>query len=180
MVEKRELLGMLAKEDIRDLNMVLEMLQGLRSIREVGDNVDCCTIMDPLHKAVEKNFGEPETKKVDPVMERINANLKRCAELEKELDHILNPKPVEVKNNKTMESDMIVLDAYIKFKSKSYNSILKDIEEIRRGVEASSDILNIEDISFEREDDLVVGRLNIFSTLTKEKMQELSKKGVIL
>ena len=51
MLEKERVLEVLGGFDVKDLNMVMELLQGKQYVESKGNPVKWETIMDPLHRA---------------------------------------------------------------------------------------------------------------------------------
>lgn len=62
MLSKKEVLGMMESFDVKDLNQVFEMLQGLKSVRATGNDVSWTEIFKPLHKAIDTSRGYEHNK----------------------------------------------------------------------------------------------------------------------
>ena len=61
---------------------------------------------------------------------------------------------------------------------KNYNDVLKDVEEVRKGVELSKGIITLENVEITRISN-VTATVQLKASLTKEQMKELSKRGSI-
>jgi len=137
MLEKKEVLEVLGGFDVKDLNQVMELLQGKKYVESKGHNVEWSAIMDPLHKATTLvTFGKEYV--------RMSLNLY--------------------------------------FKSNKYESLLDDVNEVKKGVELSNGLLELKEVEFKDWKFLgyVEASVRVVGTFTKEMMKELSKKGVIL
>lgn len=166
MLEKERVLEMLAEFDVKDLNQVMELLQGKKYVESKGNPVEWSTIMDPLHKATTiATFGKEYVERE----ERIKSRLEHIDELIENIDKV---QPAE------FQSDELDMSLYLYIKSKEYNNVLKDIEEIRKGVELSNGIMTLENVEIRRISD-VRATVQLKASLTKEQIKELSKRGSI-
>lgn len=166
MLEKKNVLERLGEFDVRDLNMVMELLEGKKYVESKGHNVEWSAIMDPLHKASTLvTFGKEYVEREQHLKETLT-----------EIDNLI--KNVDKIQPAEFQSDELSMSLHLYIKSKEYNNVLKDIEEIRKGVEMSNGILTISDVEIRRIVN-VTGSVNIRATLTKEQMKELSKRGSI-
>lgn len=166
MLEKKDVLERLGEFDVRDLNMVMELLEGKKYVEEKGNPVKWETIMDPLHKASTIcTFGKEYVER----QERIKSRLEHIDELIENIDKV---QPAE------FQSDELDMSLYLYIKSKEYNNVLKDIEEIRKGVEMSNGIMTLENVEIRRISD-VRATVQLKASLTKEQIKELSKRGPI-
>jgi hypothetical protein len=166
MLEKKNVLEALGEFDVRDLNMVMELLQGKKYVESKGQKVEWSTIMDPLHKATTiATFGKEYAERE----ERIKSTLENVDELIKNIDKV---QPAE------FQSDELDMSLYLYIKSKEYNNVLKDVEEVRKGVELSKGIITLANVEIRRIGD-VTATVQLRASLTKEMMKELSKRGSI-
>lgn len=136
MLSKKEVLGMMESFDVKDLNQMFEMLQGLKSVRATGNDVSWTEMCKPIYKALDESRG----------------------------------------HNKGLNSDSIEMCMFVYLKSEQTSNIIKDVQEIMKGVESLPELIKLEDLEIKE------GRANlkIRMNMTKEQMNELSKKGVIL
>ena len=166
MLEKERVLEALGEFDVKDLNMVMELLQGKQYVESKGNPVKWETIMDPLHKASTIcTFGKEYVERE----ERIKSRLKEIDDLIENIDKV---QPAE------FQSEELDISLYLYIKSKNYNDVLKDVEEVRKGVEMSNGIMTLENVEVRRISD-VTATVQLKASLTKEQIKELSKRGPI-
>ena len=137
MLEKERVLEVLGGFDVKDLNQAMELLQGLKSVRSTGNDVDWSEMCRPIYKALDTNRNG---------------------------------------HNKGLNSDSVELCMFVYLKSENTSDIIKDVQEILRGSESLPELIKLEDLEIKE------GRANlkIRMNMTKEQMNELGKKGVIL
>jgi hypothetical protein len=170
MLEKKEVLEVLGGFDVKDLNQVMELLQGKKYVESKGHNVEWSAIMDPLHKATTLvTFGKEYVEREQHLKETLN----RIDDLIKNVDKV---QPAELK------SDELRMSLNLYFKSNKYESLLDDVNEVKKGVELSNGLLELKEVEFKDWKFLgyVEASVRVVGTFTKEMMKELSKKGVIL
>lgn len=170
MLEKERVLERLGEFDVKDLNQVMELLEGKKYVEQKGNPVEWSTIMDPLHKATTAcTFGKDYIERE----ERIKETLKKIDDLSKNIDKV---QPAELK------SDELRMSLNLYFKSNKYESLLDDVNEVKKGVELSNGLLELKEVEFKDWKFLgyVEASVRVVGTFTKEMMKELSKKGVIL
>lgn len=166
MLEKKDVLERLGEFDVKDLNMVMELLEGKKYVETKGNPVEWSAIMDPLHKATTiATFGKEYVERE----ERIKSRLKEIDELIENIDKV---QPAE------FQSEELDMSLYLYIKSKNYNDVLKDVEEVRKGVELSNGIMTLENVEIRRISD-VRATVQLKASLTKEQIKELSKRGPI-
>ena len=139
MLSKKEVLGMMESFDVKDLNQMFEMLQGLKSVRAAGKDVTWSEIFKPLHKAID----------------------------ESRVGH---------EYNKGLNSDEIEICMFIYLKSKETSAIIKDVQEVVKGIESLPELIKLEDLEIKENKANLKVRLNG----TREQLNELSKRGLIL
>lgn len=148
MLSKKEVMERIGEFNERDLNMVMELLEGKKYVESKGHNVEWSTIMDPLHKASTLvTFGKEYVEREQHLKKTLN----EIDELIKNVDKV---QPAE------FQSDELSMSLHLYIKSKEYNDVLRDIEEIRKGVEMSNGILTISDVEI-RKIVNVTGSVNI-------------------
>ena len=170
MLEKKEVLEVLGGFDVKDLNQVIELLQGKKYVESKGHNVEWSAIMDPLHKATTLvTFGKEYVEREQHLKETLN----RIDDLIKNVDKV---QPAELK------SDELRMSLNLYFKSNKYENLLDDVNEVKKGVELSNGLLELKEVEFKDWKFLgyVEASVRVVGTFTKEMMKELSKKGVIL
>lgn len=165
MLEKKNVLERLGEFDVKDLNMVMELLEGKKYVEQNGNPVEWSTIMNPLHEASTLvTFGKEYVERDKHLKETLN----KIDELIKNVDKV---QPAE------FQSDELGMSLYLYIKSKEYNNVLKDVEEIRKGVEMSNGIMTLEDVEIRRISN-VTATVQLKATLTKEQIKELSKRSI--
>lgn len=170
MMEKEKCLEMLAGFEVRDLNQVVELLQGKQYIESKGHNVEWSKIMDPLHKASTLvTFGKEYVEREESLKNTLN----QIDGLIKNMD---KAQPAELK------SDELKMSLNLYFKSGKYENLIDDVNEVKKGIELSNGLLELKEVEFKDWKFLgyVEASVRIVGTFTKEMMKELSKKGVIL
>lgn len=170
MMEKEKCLEMLAGFEVKDLNQVVELLQGKQYVESKGEKVEWSTIMDPLHKATTAaTFGKEYLERE----ERIKSTLENVDKLIKNMDKV---QPAELKSNE------LKMSLSLWFKSDKYEKLIDDVNEVKKGVELSNGLLELKDLEFKdwKFAGYVEAYVRIVGTFTKEMMRELSKRGVIL
>lgn len=166
MLEKKDVLERLGEFDVKDLNMVMELLEGKQYVESKGNPVKWETIMDPLHKASTLvTFGKEYVERE----EHLKKTLNHIDELIENIDKV---QPAE------FQSEELDMSLYLYIKSKNYNDVLKDVEEVRKGVEMSNGIITLENVEIRRISD-VRATVQLKASLTKEQIKELSKRGPI-
>lgn len=151
---------------MKDLNMVMELLQGKQYVESKGNPVKWETIMDPLHRASELvTFGKEYIERD----KRLKETLSKIDDLIENVDKV---QPAE------FQSEELNMSLYLYIKSKNYNDVLKDVEEVRKGVELSKGIITLENVEITRISN-VTATVQLKASLTKEQMKELSKRGSI-
>ncbi len=166
MLEKKEVMERLGEFSVKDLNQVMELLEGKKYVESKGHNVEWSTIMDPLHKASTLvTFGKEYVEREESLKNTLN----QIDELIKNVDKV---QPAE------FQSEELDMSLYLYIKSKNYNDVLKDVEEVRKGVELSNGIITLANVEIRRIGD-VTATVQLRASLTKEQMKELSKRGSI-
>lgn len=170
MLEKKEVLEVLGGFDVKDLNMVMELLQGKQYAESKGEKVEWSTIMDPLHKATTiATFGKEYVEREA----RIKSRLENIDRLIENLD---KPQTAELK------SDELRMSLNLYFKSNKYENLLDDVNEVKKGIELSNGLLELSSVEFKewKLSGYIEAYVRITGTFTKELINELSKKGAIL
>ena len=126
MLEKKNVLERLGEFDVKDLNMVMELLEGKKYVESKGNPVEWSVIMDPLHKATTTcTFGKDYIERE----ERIKSRLK---EIDNLIENMNKVQPAELK------SDELKMSLSLWFKADKYEKLLDDVNEVKRGVELSN------------------------------------------
>ena len=170
MMEKEKCLEMLAGFEVKDLNQVVELLQGKQYVESKGHNVEWSTIMDPLHKASTLvTFGKEYVEREQHLKETLN----RIDDLIKNVDKV---QPAELKSNE------LKMSLSLWFKSDKYEKLIDDVNEVKKGIELSNGLLELKDLEFKdwKFAGYVEAYVRIVGTFTKEMINELSKRGQIL
>lgn len=72
MLEKKNVLERLGEFDVKDLNMVMELLEGKKYVELKGNPVEWSVIMDPLHKATTTcTFGKDYIEREERIKSRL-------------------------------------------------------------------------------------------------------------
>jgi len=170
MLEKERVLEALGEFDVKDLNQVMELLQGKKYVEEKGNPVKWETIMDPLHKASTIcTFGKEYVERE----ERIKSRLENIDRL---IENLNKPQPAELK------SDELKMSLNLYFKSGKYENLIDDVNEVKKGIELSNGLLELSSVEFKewKLSGYIEAYVRITGTFTKEMINELSKKGAIL
>ena len=170
MLEKKEVLEVLGGFDVKDLNMLMELLQGKQYAESKGQKVEWSTIMDPLHKATTiATFGKEYVEREKHLKETLN-------HIDDLIENIDKVQPAELK------SDELKVSLNLYFKSDKYENLLDDVSEVKKGVQLSGGLLELNSIEFKewKLSGYIEAYVRITGTFTKEMIKELSKKGAIL